>query len=306
MCSATPVQKKICPKRRILSGESRAALAVMASVSGVGFASGQEIALFFSQLGPAAWPGMILASLLFTLLLRGFMSFSRKTGADSLPGVFRRMYGPASARMIIALYGFLTALVSIMMLKTCGEIGALTLPVKHGYLTGMLAALLSAIVICTGRTCCLPALGLLAVISTALLYALLALDPRPADIHIRTETVLRLSGSVKAAMALAMLHASLNVSVASDAAAAFSGGNANPGKASRIAGRMMLACLLLGHTALLRGGSALYAQALPNVLLASRWGAAGFWISAGHMYLLSVCSLSASLGALIALIGKRP
>lgn len=306
MCSTMPVRRKICSGGHVLNGEYRAVLAVMASVSGIGFSSGQEIALFFSQLGPAAWPGMALASLLFALLLRAFMHFARKTGADSLPGVFRRMYGPASARTIVVLYGFLMFLVSAMMLRTCGEIGALTLPVKHGYLAGMLAAVLSAVIICTGKTCCLPVLGLAAVISTALMYALSALDPRPVDIHIRMETVLRLSGSAKAAVILAMLHASLNASIASGTAAAFSGGNVNPGKASRTAGGMMLACLLAGHAALLRGGTALYAQSLPNVLLASRWGAAGFWISAGHMYLLSICSLSAALESLLRLIGKRP
>ncbi|MBR1820281.1 MAG: hypothetical protein IJ769_01520, partial [Clostridia bacterium] len=49
-------------------GEARAALAVMASVAGTGYASGRELAVFFAQLGRASWAAIALAAAAFGLL----------------------------------------------------------------------------------------------------------------------------------------------------------------------------------------------------------------------------------------------
>lgn len=278
--------------------EFAAAMAVMAAVSGVGFASGREIVLFFAQLGWVAWPGMLIAAALFALLLRIAMGLARKTGASSLPGMFQRLMGSRSGDVVGVLYGLLMAFTAAMMLRTCGELGAIALPVKNGYLQGILLALFMAVAVCMGRMHFLPVLGALAVITAILFYGGLLLDARPVRVHMRSETVLNLSGSLWGALILGILHACLNASVAGGTAAAFSGGNFDPGKASVMAGGMMLACLLCGHGAMLRGGEALYAQTLPSVILAARWGIWGFWLSVGFMFLTSICTLSAAMGAI--------
>ena len=284
--------------------ELKAAFAVMASVAGVGFASGREIVLFFAQLGWAAWPGMLTASALFALLMRLVMGAALRTGASDLTGAFTRITGVRRAGAVSLLYGVLMAFAAVIMLRTCGELGALTLPVQGGYLKGVLLALLLATAVCAGRRQILPVLGAAAVITALLFYGGLMLDARPVRVNMRCETVLNLSGSLWAAAIFGLLHACLNASVAAGTAAAFSGGRVDPGKASAMTGGMMLACLMCAHGAMLRGGETIYAQSLPTVLLAARWGVRGFWLSAGYMYFASVCTLAASMSTLVSRMGE--
>ena len=46
----------------------RAPVAAVAVTAGAGFSSGREVALFFSQMGWAAWAGVLFASALFGAL----------------------------------------------------------------------------------------------------------------------------------------------------------------------------------------------------------------------------------------------
>ena len=65
----------------------RAALAMTAALSGVGMASGREVALFLGQTKGAAWVGVLVASALFGLLVAAERSGSRRrSGANLWPG----------------------------------------------------------------------------------------------------------------------------------------------------------------------------------------------------------------------------
>lgn len=274
------------------------ALAVVAAVAGAGFASGREVVFFFSQLGWAAWPGIVLASMLFALMIGLSLQIARKTGAKSFQGVFYQMLGQQGGQSIGLLYGLLMAFASAMMLKTCGELGAIALPVRHGYLLGMAMALFWAVAIGMNRMRLLPVLGTGALIWTVMFYTALFLDSREVYTHMRVETVLRLEGSLWAALVLALLHACLNASVAVGTVLRFSDGKIRPWRTAAIAGCMILVCLVCAHAAIKRGGEKLYAQSLPTVILAARWGIGGFWMSALYMYVMSVCTLSACIGSL--------
>lgn len=270
----------------------------MAAIAGSSFGSGQEIILFFSQLGGAAWLGMLLAALLMALMTGMILRICQHTGADNFPDLFRRAAGQKCGNGIGLLYGLLMACTAAIMLKTCGELGALTLPVKNGYLQGMTLALMLAIIIALSPLKCLALLGAVALLSTILFYTALAMDVRPIHTPMRIETVLRLKNNYWAMGIFALLHACLNIAIAAPTLTGASRLRPHPGKCASLTGGMMLICLFCGHAALLRGGQSLFGQSLPMVILAARWGIPGFWISAGFMYLCALCTLSACMRGL--------
>lgn len=274
------------------------ALTAMAAIAGSSFGSGQEIILFFSQLGDAAWPGMLLAALLMALMTGMILRICQHTGADNFPDLFRRTAGQKYGDVIGLLYGLLMACTAAMMLKTCGELGALTLPVRNGYWQGMTLALMLAITIALSPLKWLALLGAVALLSTILFYTALFLDVRPVHTPIRIETVLRLKNNYWAMGIFALLHACLNISIAAPSLTCASRLRPHPGRCACLTGGMMLICLFCGHAALLRGGQSLFGQSLPMVILAARWGISGFWISAGFMYLCALSTLSACIRAL--------
>ena len=171
------------------------------------------------------------------------MGFARKTGAQSLPEVFRRLLGAWCGNAVSVLYGLLMAFTAAMMLRTCAELGALALPVKNGRLWGLIAAVFMSVTVLAGRQRLLPGLGAAAVVAAVLFYGALMLDTRPVRVNMRYETVLNLSGSLWAASVLALLHACLNSSVAGGTAAAFAGGSFDADKAAFLAGGMMIVLL---------------------------------------------------------------
>ena len=276
----------------------RAALAVMAAVAGTGFASGRALALFFAQTGRAALPGAALAAAAFGLLAGVVARFALHMGAGGFASLCRRGMGRFARRAVGMLHGALTALVAAVSLFNAGRLGALTLPLRHGFAWGAaLALLVAALVNQSGRRAA-PLLGLVLCAAGAAFYLALAVDPRPPRVNLQGEAVLTLAGDLPAAALLALCHAALNASVAADAAARFATGGVRPARLGALCGALMGAMLLSGCAALARGGDMLLGQALPTVLLAARWGLAGFWICAGFGFLCSASTLAASLAAL--------
>lgn len=276
--------------------EWRAALAVMASVAGVGFASGREIALFFAQLKGAAWAGIAAASALFALMT-GIASGRARMGCGD--GASHALRGDVLAGIHETLRLLLAALTSAAMLSRAGDMGALTLPMRHGYAFGAAFALLIALAVGWRRGRRLPAVGALAVLAACLFYGGMALDARPVRLYARSETVLSLAGSLPAAALLALVYASLNASVAAWSMDGLRDSAVRPARLGALSGALLGLALTLGNLALRRGGDALLAQMEPWVLLSARWGVAGFWLCAGFQYLCSVSTLSVSLGLLV-------
>ncbi|MBR2700173.1 MAG: hypothetical protein IKE76_16455, partial [Clostridia bacterium] len=181
--------------------EWRAALSVMAAVAGVGLSSGRGLVLFFAQMKDAAWAGVLTACALFGAMV---------AFAAAQSGVCQARTGLERAAEALRL--LFAALVSAFMLTKLGEVGALTLPVRHGYLFGAGFGLLSALII--GWTGAGWPLGLMVILGLSAFYVAAALDGRPARIHLIGETDFALAGSMTAALSLSAAYAAMNAAAA--------------------------------------------------------------------------------------------
>ncbi|MDO4867759.1 MAG: hypothetical protein Q4C10_14610 [Clostridia bacterium] len=281
-----------------IEGGRRVALASLAAVAGTGFASGRELTAFFAQLGRCAWLSAVVASAFFGLATGLLCQWARRCRAAS-PDEAARELGPAARRAVLALHRLLLALAAAAMLAGAARMGALALPMRLGWLWGILAALLAALLVNLGKLRALPWLGALAFAAGVIWYTALALDPSPTRIFLPGETVLALEDSVPAAVALGLLYGAMNACVAAPAALRFSRGASRPLRAGALSGGMLFAVLAAALAALKRGGRTLLAQAMPEVLLAARWGLAGFWLCAGFAFFCACCTLSAALAGLL-------
>lgn len=184
-------------------------------------------------------------------------------------------------------------LVCTVMLAEAGKLAELTLPVRHAYWIGLLAAMGMACTLCVLKVRTWNAAAL---VMCGAFYAALALDPRPVKIYGNYETELRLAGSVPAAVCLGALYAMLVVSVAADRAV--SDGGVKPVKFAVCTGGLMLTLLTAANAALLRGGDRLLSQVFPMVVLAARWGKIGFYGCIAVKWMCTVATLCAALRTL--------
>ena len=287
-------------------GKWRAALATVGAAAGTGFASGRQIACFFAQLGWASWAGIALAAAVFALLTGLCASLARRSGASGFASLCRRRLGRAGSRAAGLCHGLLLALVAALMLLNAGKLGALTLPMRHGFAWGMALALALAGAAALGWRRALPALGLALVAVGAAFYAGMALDPRPPRLYLTGEATAALAGSLPATAALALGYAALNACVAADAACRFAGSAARPARTGALCGVLLALPVAWGNLAIARGGALLLAHALPTVPLAARWGLFGFWLCAGFGFACDTATLAAARAALAAWMRRAP
>lgn len=288
-----------------LKGEWRIAFSAIAAIAGTGFASGQEIVLFFAQLGWAGWIGIPIASAMFGLLVGMMIYFACRTGAGSFSGVFRRRLGKSAGGIIDVLYGLLQALTAVMMLMTAGELGALTLPARYGFIQGMVIALSISLMMNVGRLRLLSWTGIAITGAAMVFYIGLAMDNRPVRLYTQSETELALEGSLIGTALLAALYACLNGAVAGGIIPGFMHGKINAARAGTLSGGLMAILLVCANLALMRGGKAICAARLPVVVLAARWGLAGFWMSAAFMFACATATLASIMGAIIAQMSEK-
>ena len=283
---------------------ARAALAALAAVAGTGYASGRTLVSFFTQLGGMSWAGIAVTSACFGLLTGLCAALANRTGAATFAEACRKTLPRPVCRLAGALHGLLLAAVAAVMLANAAKLGALALPLKRAALWGMGLALALAVLLNAGRRRALPAAGLAVWAAAVLFYGALALDGRPPRLNFRGDVALLLEGSVPATLLLALCYGALNACVAADAVVRL-GPCLKPVGLGLACGAGLAAVLCLGNGALIRGGRALLAQALPGVLLAARWGLAGFWLCAGLGFCCSAVTLAAALGGLSGWIGRR-
>lgn len=279
-------------------GENRAVMAVMAAVAGVGFSSGREMVLFFAQMERASWIGIVLSSAMFAMMCTAACSYARQTGKKRLADVFAQVLGPRLGAAVRAIYSLLMALAAGVMLTVCGKMAMLALPFRNAFRMGMLLALSAALLLNMKNMAKMPLAGLAAVLLCGMFHTALAVDRRPVTIHLEYVTVPRLSGSMAAAVLMAVLHSSLAASVAGGVAVRFAGECENPVRFGTKCGISMLLMLTAANGAVLSGGKRLLSQAMPTVVLAARWGIAGYYISLFAMWLCALTTLAAALGSL--------
>lgn len=263
----------------------RAALAMAAALSGVGLATGREVALFLGQTGGTAWVGVAVASALFGLLVAGG---ARLPAADRHEPLARAC---GTLRLVLA------GLMAWLMLHRLGRVGELTLPLRHGYAFGIGFGALAALAMDRLSARGHGRLGLAVTLYAGLFLAANALDPRPARLHLIGAVDYAYEGSAWAAALLAAPYAAMV-----SAPALWRLRDLGPGVAARparlgVKAAAILALLLAAAVAaLLRGGDGVLVQPMPWVVLSARWGLWGFWVCAGLQGLCSAATLSAAFG----------
>jgi len=277
---------------------ARAVPAILAAVAGTGYASGRELVLFFTQLGRTGWIGVCFAPVVFGLLTALLCRCGASAGATDFVRFCQRMMGRRAGAVAGWLHGLLLALTTVVMLCGAGELGALTLPVRFGWLWGAGSALLIALVLNLARLRPLPWLGLTVLAAGMAFYGALALDPRPARVWLDGAVALALEDSWPASILLALAYAAMNAALAANVVLGF-GSGAKPWRVGLGCALLLWALLAVANLAIERGGRRLLVQAMPTVVLAARWGLPGFWICAAFGYLCAVTTLSAALGGLI-------
>ena len=277
---------------------TRAVPAILAAVAGTGYASGRELVLFFAQTGRMGWIGVCFAPVVFGLLVSLLCSWGGSAGATGFVQFCQRMMGRRAGVVAGWLHGLLLALTAVVMLCGAGELGALTLPVRFGWLWGAGSALLIALVLNLARLRPLPGLGLAVLVAGVAFYGALAMDPRPARVWLDGAVRLALEDSWPASILLALAYAAMNAALAANVVLRF-GAGARPWRVGLGCGLMLWALLAAANWAIERGGRRLLGQAMPTVVLAARWGLPGFWACAGFGYLCAVTTLAAAMGGLI-------
>lgn len=282
----------------------RTAAAITAVGCGLGFASGRTQAVFCGQTLRTSWLGAVFSALMFALLVFMLCHLKRRTGAQRFPGVYRRLLGCHAGRCIGVLYALALVVSASLLLNAAAKVGMLVLPVQNAARIAALAALLLAGMLAAVGECTLPVAG------GAYLALLLALElalwrfggsPRPAQLQFVVELYLR--DSLSAALVLGALCACMSAALAAGVAVRMTGGRNSPGGVGILCGLMYLLVQLAGNAVLQRQSVEVLCLRTPFVALTALWGTAGFYLSAGLIYLASVTALA---GVLYALLPLRP
>lgn len=284
-----------------LFGDVRAALAMAAAIVGAGFASGREIVVFFSDMGAFSWLGILAGSAACGFLTGMLVHFAMRTKSESLPRVYERVMDERCGDAAQMMHGGLMLLTGAVMVSGAGELGALTINLHGARFIGTAAALLAALAGCKWGVGALSGMGALLVPAIFLYYAAM-IDGGP-----RGEAMAVSWGSLPASALMGGLYAALNVAMAGGVACMVGKGGVNPWRVGALTGGLMLILLSGANAALLSAGEAVRSQPMPGVLMASKWGLKGFYISAGLMFLAMVSTLCAALSSLKAqILSLRP
>lgn len=277
--------------------DGRAVAAIVATVAGTGYASGRELVLFFAQTGLTGWIGVCFAPVVFGLLVGLLCRCGASVGAVGFIPFCQRVMGRRTGTVAGWAHGLLLALTAVVMLFGAGELGALTLPVRFGWLWGAGVALLIALALNLARLRLLPWLGLVVLAVGVAFYGGLAMDPRPTRLWLDGVVRLALENSWPASILLALAYGAMNAALAANVALRF-GQGAKPWRVGLGCGLALLVLLAVANGAIARGGRRLLGQAMPTVVLAARWGLFGFWTCAAFGYLCALTTMAAALGGL--------
>lgn len=276
------------------------ALAVVAVALGVDFATGRDLSAFYAQLGNACWLGVVVSALVFGLWTALLARLGRRTGADTLAGVFRRLPGGPMGGGMTALYAVFLAVASGMTLAAAGHMGALALPLRSGGVcTAVLAALLAAWIVLGGEQSLCRAGGLFVGCVALMELGLMLFGRLPVRSGLNFELEMKLRNNWGAALLFALVHASMCACISAGAVARLSRGRLLPWRLGLWSGALFAVLLAGGNAALMVQEEKLLLLQLPFVALASGWGTAGFYLSAGLSYFAAVMTLAGLIYGLI-------
>jgi uncharacterized membrane protein YkvI len=276
-----------------------AALTAVAAMVGAGFASGRELVVFFSGQGAPSWLGVAVACVGAGFLTGAIAAMARRTGRRELPGVFQQTMGRGAGLAMQVVYAAMLILCAAAMLSTGATLGALTFPFHGSFLLGTLIVLAAGLLLTLKGA--LPVAGMVIVGSMAAWYLALGAGQDVSDI--------RVGGSVGISAASGMIYAAFNATVAAGVVCLSAEEDVKPVRVGLYTGLLLAAMLIPANWALLRAGSEVRQMALPTVVMAHRWGIAGYYLSVLALFLAVVTTLSAALKALraqLTALGLRP
>lgn len=272
----------------------RVAAEICGAVVGAGFASGKEIALFFSRFGIWSWAGIATAVAVVGAVCLGVM---RCPGVAGMPLCWQ---GRVPGRLWTALFTGLMAATGGAMLAGAGEVAALLLPVRGAYWLGA-AATLGLAWMLAGRK-----LQVLPMVSRALILCLAAVVVLGAALPRREAALLHTASRAQlpAGLVCGACYGGFNVALACPAAA--DGAALTARQRRRCTGMVCLALGLLlgcGNLVLVRSPG-LQGEALPFIRMLAPLGRAGYGLCGAALYLAALTTLAAALRGLKAHLGR--
>ena len=275
------------------------ALALLSGVIGAGFASGREIAFFFSSHGAYAVAAVLLAGGAMALLFIRIPAQMERTSALSLLPLCRACFGQRFGRLCAALFFLLFAVTGGAMLAACAELSALLLPIRHAYGLGLAFSLIAAAWLTRKGLSGLALPGAaLCVLLPALLIRLLRLPGgeaafAPVGYALHAAASGLCYGALNAAMVCGTLPLLLPLTR-----------RQRTGAALLFAG-MFMTLLALGVCVLSRHRQLASGQTLPIVFLSRSLGKGGYHLCAGAMYAAALSTLCAMLAGLAHMRQRR-
>lgn len=270
------------------------AWAIIGAIIGAGFASGREVAAFFSRYGAMSWLGAATA-----VAVIAWISLS----AMRSPGVPAAWHGRWQGRVWQSLFIALLAATGGAMLAGAGEIAALTTPLHGAYGMGLLSTLCLAWWLSERR---LTGLAVVSRALTACLIAMMAIGLLlPSLRGVWVENAPEWS-MLPMSLLRGLCYGGFNAALASPVLDEAAG---------RLTAREKRACvarvslilgvvLALGNAVILRH-PALLSAPLPYVALLGLWGRWGMALGALALYLAVLTTLVACLRGLKALLRWR-
>lgn len=268
--------------------------AVVGAVIGAGFASGREVAAFFSRYG--AWSWLAVAAAVGAI---GWIS-RRIMRSPGVPEPWRDRW---PRRVWQGMFAALMAATGGAMLAGAGEIAALTLPLHGAYWMGMLSTLCLAWWLSERK---LSGLSLISRALTVCLIAVMALGltmPRMRGVWVEDAPGW---SAIPSGLLRGLCYGGFNVALASPVLdeTALQLSEQDRRRCVRHVCLILGALLALGNGVLLRH-PALLGAALPFVELLGYWGRWGMLLGALSLYLAVLTTLVACLRGLNALLKRR-
>ena len=284
---------------RKFRGETQAALALVATVIGAGFASGREVMRFFTAFGTWSWAGCVTAA----FFLSGFAMWAAYQAgmlqAHDLGTLCMRALGGVGGRLASVLNGTLCAVIAGAMLAAVGELAALSIPVHNAYAIGVGVSLLLGGLLASRGLSSLSALGGWLLPACLLLYTLLLNLPAPETIQVITPS--RPWQALPMSFAYAAMNAALSCGVLCEV-----GQKRDARSLLRIGAIVFLLILLLligANASLYPHQAELLHEALPVVQLSKSLGAVGYWLCIIVLFLAVMTTLIALLRTLYRMLG---
>ncbi|MDR0897441.1 MAG: hypothetical protein LBN04_06250 [Oscillospiraceae bacterium] len=278
----------------------RAALVLVASVVGAGFASGREVLRFFTAFGAWSWVGCLIGAASIAGLSIAAGLLANRLGAHDLLSLCRKALPGWGGQAAAGIYAVMLAVTAGAMLSAMGELAALSLPIVPAYQVGFVLSLLVAALLTQRGLGALAAVGGWLIPACCVLYALLLRNP-----SLPTEPVATPPDAWRT-LPLGFAYAAMNTALG---CGVMLEGGRGQGKrrlvqSGALAGGLLLLLLLAANAVMLPHAAALIGEPLPMVRLARALGAPGYWMCIVVLSLAVMTTLVALLRGLRQMIAQ--